>query len=113
MSTSPSPSTRAFDDLAAELGSVTHASVVEREYDLGALTTYRVGGRARLFVRVETSEDLAAVVSITSQHAIPVVTIGRGSNMLIADHGFDGLAMQLGEAFADIEVRGETQARVG
>ena len=76
--------------------------LVQREAPLGERTTYRVGGRARLFVEASTVDDLAAVARAATTTQLPVLVIGRGSNMLVADRGFDGIAVALGEPFTEI-----------
>ena len=72
---------------------------------LGPLSTYRGGGRAARFVEVADPDELAAVAAALSSLDAPVPTlvVGRGSNLLVSDAGFDGLALQLGAAFATAE----------
>jgi len=79
---------------------------------IGPLTTYRVGGPAALFVRIDDEDDLAAVAATVRATAVPTLVVGRGSNLLVADRGFVGLALQLGDGFAGIEVVG-TSVRAG
>jgi UDP-N-acetylmuramate dehydrogenase len=78
---------------------------------LGPLTTYGVGGSAALFVEVEGPEDLDALRGACAEAAgraeagapgedgLPVFVIGRGSNLLVADAGFEGLVLRLGSGF--------------
>jgi UDP-N-acetylmuramate dehydrogenase len=79
---------------------------------LGPLTTYRVGGPATLFVRIDDEDDLAAVADAVRGTGVPTLAVGKGSNLLVADAGFDGLAVTLGEAFATVEIDG-TGVRAG
>ena len=78
------------DRLVRELGGVRHRSLAD-------LTTYRVGGPAEVFVSVESSEHLEKVAVALGSTDVPVLVIGRGSNLLVADRGFDGVVVQLGE----------------
>lgn len=78
-----------------------------RDVPLGPLTTYRVGGPAALFMVLETDDDLASVVAAIAETELPVLVVGRGSNLLVADRGFPGLALQLGERWAGVEIEGE------
>jgi UDP-N-acetylmuramate dehydrogenase len=80
----------------------------ERDVPVGALTTYRVGGRAALFVRVEDEADLAALGEAVHATGVATLAVGRGSNLLVADRGFEGVAFTLGEAFATVERDGPT-----
>jgi UDP-N-acetylmuramate dehydrogenase len=98
----------ALDAAAAALGDRT-----QREVAIGALTTYRVGGAARLFVAIEDDDDLTTVASTVHATHVPVLVVGKGSNLLVADAGFDGLAIALGDTFAEIEVDGATVAAGG
>ena len=83
-----------------------------RDHPLGPLTTYRVGGPAALHVEARHEDDLAAVARAVRTSGLPVLVVGRGSNLLVADDGFPGIALTLGEGFATIEVDGAT-ARAG
>jgi UDP-N-acetylmuramate dehydrogenase len=73
---------------------------------LGPLTTYGVGGPAALFVEIANPPDLDAVRAVLTDRArgVPLFVIGRGSNLLVADAGFDGIAVHLGPGFADLEL---------
>lgn len=75
---------------------------------MGALTTYRVGGRAAAMVVVDDHETLSAVAAAVAGTGIPVITLGRGSNMLVADRGFDGLVVHMAGDYAAINVIDET-----
>lgn len=75
---------------------------------MGALTTYRVGGRAAAMVVVDDHETLSAVAAAVAGTGIPVMTLGRGSNMLVADRGFDGLVVHMAGDYAAINVIDET-----
>ncbi|MFW2336288.1 UDP-N-acetylmuramate dehydrogenase [Ilumatobacter sp.] len=73
---------------------------VRHDVPLAAMTTYRVGGAAAMFVDVESLDDLAAIAEVRSETGVPVLVIGRGSNMLVADEGFAGIAVSIA-GFAD------------
>jgi UDP-N-acetylmuramate dehydrogenase len=76
------------------------------------LTTYRVGGPAALFAEVTSEDDVRAVAAAVSESDVPVLVVGRGSNLLVADAGFPGLAITLGGVFADLELAA-TRVRAG
>lgn len=72
---------------------------------LGPLTTYRVGGSAALAVRARELRDLEVVAAARAEVAFPVLVVGRGSNLLVSDGGFAGLAVLLDPArFSDLEL---------
>lgn len=77
---------------------------LQRAAPLASMTTYRVGGNAALFVDVESEEDLLAIAEIRAETGVPVLVIGRGSNMLIADAGFDGVAISIANLADRIDI---------
>jgi UDP-N-acetylmuramate dehydrogenase len=88
-----------FDEAARILG-----DQASRDVPLGPMTTYRVGGAAAVFARPASLDDLLAVSSAHAATGLPVLVVGRGSNMLVADEGFPGIAVSLASLAADIEL---------
>src|SRR5258705_8214805 len=74
----------------------------QRDAPLGARTTYRVGGTAACLVVAHTVADLRRVRTAVLETNVDILVVGRGSNMLVADTGFDGLVVALGDEFAQI-----------
>lgn len=73
---------------------------------VGPLTTYRVGGPAAVLVTAETEDDLAAVRETVVATGLPTLVVGNGSNLVVADAGFPGIVVTLGEGFTTIEIDG-------
>jgi UDP-N-acetylmuramate dehydrogenase len=73
-----------------------------RDIPLGPLTTYGVGGPAALFLEGADPDALALARRAVAASGIAVLVVGRGSNLLVADAGFPGLAITLGEHFTQI-----------
>lgn len=74
---------------------------------IGPLTTYRVGGPAALLVTAHDPGDLELVAQAHKETGLPVLVVGRGSNLLVSDAGFPGLAVQLDPAsFGQVEMAG-------
>lgn len=63
---------------------------------LAPFTTYRVGGSAALYAHVESMNDLHLISTALRDTQLPLLVIGRGSNLLVADEGFKGLVLTLG-----------------
>ncbi|MBA2624567.1 MAG: FAD-binding protein, partial [Acidimicrobiia bacterium] len=82
------------------------------EVPIGPLTTYRVGGAAALFVEAASDEDLRLVARAVAGTGVDVLVLGRGSNLLVADAGFPGIVVTLGEPYAGFDIEGTT-ARAG
>lgn len=70
-------------------------TLAQRDAPLGARTTYRVGGTAAVLVEAASVAELEAVARALRGAAAPVLVVGRGSNLLVADRGFDGVAVVL------------------
>ena len=77
---------------------------LRRDVPLAPMTTYRVGGPAALFVDVRSLDDLVAVAAARRATGVPVLVVGRGSNMLVADSGFAGIAISIAELADHIEL---------
>lgn len=62
---------------------------------LADLTTLRLGGPARRYVAVPDADTLVAAVTEADQAGEPVLLVGGGSNLVVADEGFDGTVVHL------------------
>jgi len=98
---------RAIDALAVRLG-----GRAARDAPLGARTTYRVGGPAALTVEADDEAQLLEVAAAVRGLDVPVLVLGNGSNLLVADAGFAGLVVHLGSGFASLEIEG-AEVRAG
>ncbi|MGQ0433533.1 MAG: UDP-N-acetylmuramate dehydrogenase [Microthrixaceae bacterium] len=78
----------------------------QRAVPLGPRTTYRVGGPAAVLVEVAGDADLDAVGSAVAATGIDVLVVGKGSNLLVSDSGFPGLALVLGDHFTQVDIDG-------
>lgn len=73
---------------------------------LDQLTTLRVGGPAALLVTVEDEEALIRTTTAIRERSVPVLLLGRGSNLLVHDEGWPGVVLRLGTGFRSITVEG-------
>lgn len=69
-------------------------------------TTFRIGGEAACFIRVSNAQQLAALIPYFKQVEIPFFVLGNGSNLLVGDHGYDGVILQIKDKFDKIETDG-------
>src|ERR1700760_2365805 len=76
---------------------------IEKNFPLARLTTVRTGGPADFFARPSSQDELVELLSWAKEIGTPVGVIGSGSNLLVADDGFRGLAMKLGGALTEVE----------
>ena len=97
----PSPST-ALDEAAARLTAAL-GRPVERDVSFASLTTYGLGGPAGVLVRARDEQDLAAIAGALPA-GTPFLCVGRGSNLLVADEGFAGVAVLLDASLAELQL---------
>lgn len=91
----------ALDFVAAELERRLPGRV-ERVASSAPLVTYRCGGPLAVVVRPASEGDALCVAETVRARPVPIIVIGRGSNLLVADAGFGGLAVVLSGAFEEI-----------
>lgn len=76
---------------------------IERDFPLARLTTVRTGGAADWFARPAEAERLVELLAWAESEGLPIGVIGSGSNLLVADTGFRGLALKLDGELATVE----------
>src|SRR6476620_5972879 len=82
-------------------------AIIRANEPLAKRTTLRVGGPADVYVEPADENDLAAVLRFAAEQRLPFFVLGRGSNLLIKDSGFRGIAISLSQnVFSAIEPRG-------
>jgi UDP-N-acetylmuramate dehydrogenase len=84
---------------AAEVLRSSAGARVRLDFPLAPLTTFRIGGAAALYFEPESEPDLAAAGVAVAETGIAFSVIGKGSNLLVSDRGFDGLVLRLGRGF--------------
>ncbi len=66
---------------------------IREHVPLAPLTTLGVGGEARFFVEPESVEDTTVAFAFAHERNLPVFVLGGGSNIVIADSGYEGLVL--------------------
>jgi UDP-N-acetylmuramate dehydrogenase len=74
--------------------------VIQENVRLSKFTTLGTGGPARWFARPETVEELVDLLAWAAENGFPAAPVGLGSNLLVADEGFSGLALKLHSVLA-------------
>lgn len=69
-------------------------------------TTFRVGGEAGMLLQVSTPQQLKVMIPLLNEQKIPYFIKGNGSNLLVGDKGYDGIILEIGKEFGNIEVKG-------
>jgi UDP-N-acetylmuramate dehydrogenase len=80
---------------------------LEQNFPLARLTTIGTGGPARWFARPTSMQLLVSALRFAQEEGLTLAVVGLGSNLLVADAGFDGLVVRLDGSLATIELDGE------
>jgi UDP-N-acetylmuramate dehydrogenase len=88
--------------LAAELAPLAGAERVRLWQDMRPYTTMRAGGRADVLVEIVSVEGLSRLLEYLSGQGVPHAVMGNGSNLLVADEGYHGVVLHIGDGLSDI-----------
>jgi UDP-N-acetylenolpyruvoylglucosamine reductase len=80
---------------------------VQADYPVSRLTTVGTGGPARWFARPEHRAALDEVLQWAEAEGLEIAVVGLGSNLLVADEGYDGVVLRLAGELARIARDGE------
>lgn len=72
---------------------------LRRNEPLSRHTTYRIGGPAALFAECDSLRDLTRLTQELAEEQLPWLVLGKGSNILASDEGYDGAIIVLGRDF--------------
>lgn len=77
------------------------------------LTSFKVGGPARYFSIADSIDDLKDIRKFSQEVHLPLFYLGKGTNLLVSDKGFNGIVVKLGTNFSEIAQKDETKFSVG
>lgn len=80
------------------------------EEPLAKHTHFGIGGAATAYIEVSTLDDLAILAQFHSEWNVPTAVIGKGSNLLVSDKGFNGMSLRLIGELANLDVDGHIVA---
>ncbi len=99
-----------FEHVESELSRLLGPRL-RRGEPLSKHTAFRLGGPAAFFAEVHTPEELAGVYRLGREESVPVFLLGRGTNLLVRDGGYEGIVVVLGGAFETVEKLGEESGK--
>lgn len=82
------------------------SKIVSMKEPMKKHTTFRVGGAADYFAVPQTIEELCKVIGLCRKHEIPYYIMGNGSNLLVSDHGYRGMIIQIFKEMNNISAEG-------
>lgn len=79
--------------------------LVRTEEQMSRHTTFRIGGPADMLAS-PNREELARLLVLAKEEAVPITVIGNGSNLLVSDKGLRGLTVEIGERMSAVRAEG-------
>ena len=89
-----------------ELTEANIGKVLENE-PLAKHTTIKIGGPADIYIEPNSTDSLCKAIEIIKDNNVKWTVIGRGSNLLVADKGIEGVVIKLGAGMDDFDLNGE------
>ncbi len=86
------------------------SGAVQSDVRLDRLTTYRIGGPARVVARPHSVDDVACTLRLAAEANVPLLVLGLGSNVLLDDSGFMGIVLRFGTELAALKQSATTPA---
>jgi UDP-N-acetylmuramate dehydrogenase len=87
------------------------AHPIQWDCPLSGYTSFAIGGPAEALITVEDSRELQVLLSFFQESRLQWRVIGKGTNLLVPDSGFDGVIILLGEGFKGISLRDDQNGR--
>ena len=94
-----------FSQIKKDLEAMDVGAMIEDE-PMYKHTTYKVGGPARIYLKVKDTESLIKTIEYCNENQVQYKVIGRGSNLLFSDKEYEGIIISLNECFTKISVNG-------
>jgi len=81
---------------------------IQENADMKQYTSFRAGGSAKYFAKVESAEELTEFKEFAKEASLPYFILGLGSNVVVSDAGYEGLIIKLGKKFSHFKFDKET-----
>jgi len=80
---------------------------VKKDVPMSDCTTFRTGGNVKALITPKNENDLLCVLKSCKENNVRILIIGNGSNLLVSDNGFDGVALRLTGSMNSILYEGD------
>lgn len=101
-----------FDQLFDQLQKCCPDMELLKQEPMARHTTFRIGGPVPLMARPTNEEQVLACVRLARENQIPLVVLGNGSNLLVADEGVQAFVLDM-TGLSRLERTGEREITVG
>lgn len=80
---------------------------IKQNEEMSKHTSFKVGGKADIWIKVKTIEELKYIIEYTKNNKVPLTIIGNGTNILVKDNGIRGITIMLDFTNIEIQENGE------
>lgn len=92
-----------IEEVYEDLKKILNSSVIKKYEDMSKHTSFKVGGKADIYIKVSNLDELLILLHYSNEKNIPLTVIGNGSNILVKDNGIRGITISLD--FNDINIK--------
>ena len=78
----------------SKLKKLNYNGITEKNVELSKFTTFRIGGKAKIFLNIHTLENFIKVMEYLKNINLPIFILGNGSNLLVSSKGFNGIIIK-------------------
>lgn len=89
-----------YQELENELYKILQAGQVKADEPMKLHTTFRIGGPAQFYVLPQSEQQLIDIVKLCNRLQVPFFILGNGSNLLVGDHGVEGVVIEIKDRFS-------------
>lgn len=93
-------------EMMVQIEKIVGSERVKIDEPMNLHTTFRIGGKADLYVQPKSADDLAKVIALCNGQQIPYYVIGNGSNLLVGDKGYRGVILEIGRDMSEVNIEG-------
>lgn len=92
--------------LKNELADIVGADNVRENVELSGYTSFKIGGPCRLMIEPGSPFEVREVVQLLKAREMPFVVIGKGSNLLVSDRGYEGAVILINRNLDKVRTEG-------
>lgn len=90
----------------SEICNILNCQIIP-ECSLKEHTTFKIGGKCRALININSIDAVIKLTAFLKKNSVDYKVIGRGSNIIVSDKGYNGVILLIGNDFSDIKVDGE------
>ena len=94
-----------MEDISNRFCDITGEANVKEHEPMRMHTTFRAGGPARYYICPHSALEISQILQVCQEYKLPWFILGRGSDLLVSDQGYNGVIIQMYRNFDDIKIK--------